>query len=62
MSGFFGRHGRAMKKRNSRPPTPEEIEETNHRDWGEKYRHDAQYLEEYRIPGWVWERLEKEEK
>lgn len=43
----------------SRPPTVEEIEETNHQDWFEKYMHDQQFYYEYHVPQWVMERAER---
>ena len=46
-------------KRTSRPPTPQEIEETNHRDSFDVYLHGLKYLEEYHVPEWVWERAER---
>jgi hypothetical protein len=46
-------------KRTSRPPTSQEIEETNHRDPFDKYLHGLKYLNEYHVPEWVWERAER---
>ena len=46
-------------KRASRPPTPQEIEETNHRDLFDVSLHGLKYLEEYHVPEWVWERADR---